>query len=536
MDSLPPPLPQTAGDSFVATVPFSLPPLYTSSLNLSPSLLIIAGLLASVFFEAPPTGRLPLTLLAGRGAAPACGHAFHAACVDAWLRTTPSCPLCRAAVSLPHPPLPNVAGTAPAAEPPHVDSQVKNANNSRSFRVEIDRVINRCSSAGVAASRKRGRESGALNDLEQYVSSRSHPFIVVPAPAVPHVCDANAAARGGHGAGAGAGGGLDAAVSAEWEQLRAGLAQACKRRGKAAARAVGGGCQRARRSRRSGAAAESQAWCGLARSNQAVVEGLRATLEALLACSSATAPRLTRGSRASASREIARVSLVRPLSTRLLLRRPRISPRRSPQPPIGTNFFLRPFLTSGLISCLCSKRCFTITTLDQNGNHGSVRKRSDVPSSSSSSCSGSTTPVFVASPRFNLPSASSSPLPANCYLTPTSHVTYTPSCHAPSPTLKPLDRTRTPVACQLRFNMDRTHWSQELTQFFLDALVDECRAGNRPNTTLNRIGKDNVLKRLQDFTGRPWKWDPCKNKWDEFKKKWACWRRLIKLSGVTYYC
>ncbi|GJN13085.1 hypothetical protein PR202_ga31419 [Eleusine coracana subsp. coracana] len=34
---------------------------------------------------------------------PACRHAFHAACVDAWLRTTPSCPLCRAAFVIPHP-------------------------------------------------------------------------------------------------------------------------------------------------------------------------------------------------------------------------------------------------------------------------------------------------------------------------------------------------------------------------------------------------------------------------------------------------
>ncbi|WVZ52258.1 hypothetical protein U9M48_003334, partial [Paspalum notatum var. saurae] len=179
--------------------------------------------------------------------------------------------------------------------------------------------------------------------------------------------------------------------------------------------------------------------------------------------------------------------------------------------------------------------CFTITTLDQNGNRSSVGKRSDIPSSSSSSCSGSTSPAFVASPRFNLPSVSSSPLPAKCYLTPTSHVTYTPSCRDASPILKPLTRTRTPVARQLSFNMDRTHWTLELTQFFLNALVDECRAGNRPNTTLNRIGKDKVIKRLQDFTGRPWKWDPCKHKWDEFKKKWACWRRLIKLSGVIFH-
>jgi E3 ubiquitin-protein ligase ATL4 len=73
---------------------------------------------------------------------PACRHAFHAACVDAWLRTTPSCPLCRATVSLPHPPLP----TAPQQQEP-LDARSSSNNNSRSFRVEIGSVSNRRSSA-----------------------------------------------------------------------------------------------------------------------------------------------------------------------------------------------------------------------------------------------------------------------------------------------------------------------------------------------------------------------------------------------------
>ncbi|XP_047074886.1 probable E3 ubiquitin-protein ligase ATL44 [Lolium rigidum] len=30
---------------------------------------------------------------------PGCGHGFHGACVDAWLRTSASCPSCRAAIS-----------------------------------------------------------------------------------------------------------------------------------------------------------------------------------------------------------------------------------------------------------------------------------------------------------------------------------------------------------------------------------------------------------------------------------------------------
>jgi hypothetical protein len=32
---------------------------------------------------------------------PACGHLFHAGCVDEWLRAHPTCPLCRAAVRRP---------------------------------------------------------------------------------------------------------------------------------------------------------------------------------------------------------------------------------------------------------------------------------------------------------------------------------------------------------------------------------------------------------------------------------------------------
>ncbi|KAL5208721.1 hypothetical protein ABZP36_033156 [Zizania latifolia] len=33
-------------------------------------------------------------------ALPACGHAFHAACVDRWLARAPACPVCRTAVSV----------------------------------------------------------------------------------------------------------------------------------------------------------------------------------------------------------------------------------------------------------------------------------------------------------------------------------------------------------------------------------------------------------------------------------------------------
>ncbi|XP_040377146.1 E3 ubiquitin-protein ligase ATL4-like [Oryza brachyantha] len=238
MASLPPPGPPSAGgDPLAATIPPSLPSPApsSSSLNLSPSLLIITALLAFVFFasvsihfllrclarpsssshpapsplprgapqrapsssveaeeanasvrrsqagEAAGGGEevddekerliasLPLFTMASALAAlpksspdcavclspfapeaelrllPACRHAFHASCVDAWLRTTPSCPLCRATVSLPHPPLPTAAAPVPSGQQEPLDS--RSSNNSRSFRVEIGSISNRRSSA-----------------------------------------------------------------------------------------------------------------------------------------------------------------------------------------------------------------------------------------------------------------------------------------------------------------------------------------------------------------------------------------------------
>uniref|UniRef100_A0A0E0CPY6 RING-type domain-containing protein n=1 Tax=Oryza meridionalis TaxID=40149 RepID=A0A0E0CPY6_9ORYZ len=291
MASLPPPAPPAiGGDPLAATIPPSLPSPApsSSSLNLSPSLLIITALLAFVFFasvsihfllrclarpshpapsplprasaaaqrattassveagEATATsavGRshegeaaagggeevddekerliasLPLFTMASALAAlpksspdcavclspfapeaelrllPACRHAFHASCVDAWLRTTPSCPLCRATVSLPHPPLPTAAAATPAAasnaaqqEP--LDS--RSSNNSRSFRVEIGSISNRRSSA--AADDRRTYSLGSFDyrvdeEVEAVVSRIARPAAaksttgsVTPAP------------------------------------------------------------------------------------------------------------------------------------------------------------------------------------------------------------------------------------------------------------------------------------------------------------------------------------------------------------------
>ncbi|WVZ77019.1 hypothetical protein U9M48_024922 [Paspalum notatum var. saurae] len=88
---------------------------------------------------------------------------------------------------------------------------------------------------------------------------------------------------------------------------------------------------------------------------------------------------------------------------------------------------------------------------------------------------------------------------------------------------------------QLRFDMPKTNWPPDLLDFFITALVDECRAGNRPHRTLNPLGRKNVLKRLRDYTNRDWTWEPCKSKWRELKKKWTAWKYLHTFSGIDYH-
>ncbi|RCV38449.1 hypothetical protein SEVIR_8G153100v4 [Setaria viridis] len=168
----------------------------------------------------------------------------------------------------------------------------------------------------VLPSRKRARE----DELEQYVTSSSAALLPIPgmqqvvaAPIANRVVDSAATSTSGRPATAGAvsaadalvselcrqGAEVDALVRAECERLRAGLEQARKRQCQPLARAAAAAAARLLRAKEAEldaarrraaeleerlrqAAAESQAWCGVARSNEAVASGLRAALDTLL--------------------------------------------------------------------------------------------------------------------------------------------------------------------------------------------------------------------------------------------------------------
>ncbi|CAD6256828.1 unnamed protein product [Miscanthus lutarioriparius] len=176
---------------------------------------------------------------------------------------------------------------------------------------------------GVVASRKRGRDG----DLEQYhhLPSSSAALLPIPGAVVVHqkppaagniassqMADSAPVSTSGRPLSTACtadallavelcqqGAEVDALVRAGCERLRAGLERARKRQCEALASAAAAGAERALREKEAEldaarrraqeleerlrqAAAETQAWCGLARSNEAAASGLRATLDALL--------------------------------------------------------------------------------------------------------------------------------------------------------------------------------------------------------------------------------------------------------------
>ncbi|CAL9079758.1 unnamed protein product [Musa textilis] len=103
---------------------------------------------------------------------PACRHAFHSSCIDPWLQTTPSCPLCRASVSLPASLLPAL----PSAVPPLSDEP--DSSRLGSFRIEIGSVSRRMTPSGELSRNPPPLPAPLPSSLRTYSIGSSFQYLV----------------------------------------------------------------------------------------------------------------------------------------------------------------------------------------------------------------------------------------------------------------------------------------------------------------------------------------------------------------------
>ncbi|KAK1274509.1 E3 ubiquitin-protein ligase ATL4 [Acorus gramineus] len=97
---------------------------------------------------------------------PSCGHAFHSQCIDAWLRSASTCPLCRSQIESP---LPLPTPPPPQEEETEISPSAATISRGGSFRIEI---------GSVSQQRPPGSTSGSERLIGRVYSLGSFEYVV----------------------------------------------------------------------------------------------------------------------------------------------------------------------------------------------------------------------------------------------------------------------------------------------------------------------------------------------------------------------
>ena len=78
-------------------------------------------------------------------------------------------------------------------------------------------------------------------------------------------------------------------------------------------------------------------------------------------------------------------------------------------------------------------------------------------------------------------------------------------------------------------------WDNKTHLVFVELCLNEARLGNKPGTHFNKVGYENLIKKLKEKTGKDLTYKQIKNHWESMKKDWKLYDRLMRLeSGIGW--
>ena len=68
-------------------------------------------------------------------------------------------------------------------------------------------------------------------------------------------------------------------------------------------------------------------------------------------------------------------------------------------------------------------------------------------------------------------------------------------------------------------------WDDYRVRTFIEIYLEEAAGGNKPSSTLNKVGYVNLERKFMERTDHAYSRSQLKNQWDSLKKDWQNWKK-----------